>query len=380
MEIKQEIPLSVPNLRGREKEYIVNAIDQEWVSIGGPYIEEFERSLGSYVGAPYAVACQSGTAGLHLSLIARGIGSGHEVIVPALTFIASVNPVRYVGAEPVFMDCDDTLCMDMGKLCRFCREECNFVDGKLYNKQSGRHIAAVIVAHIFGNLADMDALMDIAGQYNLYVIEDAAEALGSLYLSGRYAGRHAGTIGDIGICSFNGNKIVTTGGGGMVISTDEMSIRRIKHLSTQAKSDPIYFFHDEMGYNYRMTNLQAVVGLGQLEQLETFIEHKKGNYFLYKELGLDLLPFREDIRPNYWFYSYLTTRRDELITFLSHNEVQSRPIWHLINRLPFYSQCQNYRIEKAAYYWERIVNIPCSSNLTVQQVRRVAELIKQFDT
>ena len=273
------------------------------------------------------------------------------------------------------MDCDNTLCMDMEKLYRFCQEECNFINGRLINNQSKRCITALIVVHIFGNLANMEALMNIAQKYNLTVIEDATEAIGSKYLSGSYTGRFAGTIGDIGVYSFNGNKIITTGGGGMAVSASEIMASRIKHLSTQAKKDPVYYDHDEIGYNYRMTNIQAAIGLAQLEQLEIFISKKKENYNLYKNLGLNLLPFKEDTRPNYWFYSYLTTKRDQLIAYLFENDVQSRPIWRLINSLPCYRHCQSYKIEKAVNFWEHIVNIPCSSNLTAQQVRRVAELI-----
>ena len=372
------IPLSVPNLRGNEKKYINDAIDQEWVSTGGGFISDFEARTSEYVEVKHAVACQSGTAALHLSLLACGIGAGQEVIVPTLTFIAAVNPVRYVGAEPVFMDCDNYLCMDMDKLATFCENECTFVNGQLINKLSGKHIAAVLVVHVFGNLADMEKLMAIKQKYNLRVIEDATESLGSYYTKGEYAGKFSGTIGDIAAYSYNGNKIITTGGGGMVVSSNKELADRARHLSTQAKTDTLYFVHDEVGYNYRMTNVQAAMGLGQLEQLESFIEHKAMMYDFYQEQGINLLPFRKEVRSNYWFYSYMTPKRDELIKYLAENNVQSRPVWYLLHELKFYENNQSYNIQKAKHYWQHIVNIPCSTNLTKDMAKRVADLILNF--
>lgn len=373
------IPLSVPNLKGKELEYVTEAVRTEWVSTGGPYIKEFESAIADYVHVPAAAACQSGTAGLHLALMAIGIGAGEEVIVPTLTFIAAVNPVRYVGAEPVFMDCDGSLTMDPDKLAAFCREECDYTDGVLTNRTSGRRIRAVVVVHVFGNMADMERIMEVAGQYRLKVVEDATEALGTYYLSGKYAGRYAGTIGDMGVYSFNGNKIITTGGGGMIVSQNRDLVERCRFLSTQAKKDVVYFVHEEIGYNYRMTNLQAALGLGQMEQLEGFIQVKTENYKEYRRLGLDLLPFREGIRSNHWFYSFRSKDRDGLIKYLDSCSIQSRPVWQLIHTLKPYQNAWAYRIETALWYYARIVNIPCSSNLTKGDVARVAEKVVQFE-
>lgn len=372
------IPLSVPNLKGRELEYVTNAVKTEWVSTGGPYIGEFEKAIAGYVHVPGAAACQSGTAGLHLSLITLGIQPDEEVLVPALTFIAAVNPIRYAGAEPVFMDCDDTLTMDPEKLRNFCEQECNFDGETLRNKASGRKVAALIVVHVFGNLADMEEIMKTADKYHLKVIEDATEALGSYWKEGIYSGRYAGTVGDIGVFSFNGNKIITTGGGGMIVSQNPGLTERCRFLSTQAKKDVVYFIHEEIGYNYRMTNLQAALGMAQLEQLEDFIETKKENYDFYQEQGIKLLPFRKGIRSNYWFYSFLSSDRDGLIRHLAQNRIQSRPIWKLIHTLKPYKENQAYRIEKASEYYEKVVNIPCSSNLTKEDVKRVAGQIHSF--
>jgi len=378
-EMDKFIPLSVPNLKGSELEYVASAIKDEWVSTGGAYINQFEKNISQYVSSSGAVACQSGTAGLHLSLLAYDIGADDEVIVPALTFIAAVNPVKYVGADPVFMDCDDSLCMDIKKLEEFCEKECVMQNSKLIDKSSNKHIKAVIIVHVFGNMADMEHLMNIAEKYNLIIIEDATEALGTYYIKGQYNGKFAGTIGHIGVYSFNGNKIITTGGGGMVVSDNIDILAHIKYLSTQAKDDEVYFIHNEIGYNYRMTNLQAALGIAQLEQLENFIKIKRDNYHFYKNNGIKLLPFDENIRANYWFYSYETDKRDELIKYLHENKIQTRPIWNLINNLPPYKNCQAYKIEKAVDYWNRIVNLPCSTNLTLEDAECVCANINKFN-
>ena len=376
---KKRIPLSVPNLKGRELEYVTEAVRTEWVSTAGPYITDFERQIADYVKVPEAAACQSGTAGLHLALRVLGVKPGDEVIVPTLTFIAAVNPVRYLGADPVFMDCDDTLTMDPKKLRAFCETECDFQNGILTDRQSGKRVSAIVVVHIFGNLADMEAVIDIASRYHLKVLEDATEALGSYYLSGRYQGKYAGTVGDLGVYSFNGNKIITTGGGGMIVSQDPELVKRCRFLSTQAKKDIVYFVHEEIGYNYRMTNLQAALGLAQLEQLEGFIRVKQENYDAYQEEKIPLLPFRSDIRSNHWFYSYLAKDRDGLIRFLDEHGVQSRPVWQLIHTLRPYLKNRCFQIEKADWYYERIVNLPCSTSLSREEVTQVAALIRQFE-
>lgn len=367
------IALSVPNLAGREQEYVTDALQQGWVSTGGAYITRFERELADYVRVPAAAACQSGTAGLHLALLCCGVGPGDEVIVPTLTFIAAVNPVRYCGAEPVFMDCDDTLCMDMDKLADFLESQCEMQDGQLVNRSTQRPIKAVLPVHVFGNIANMEKLMDLAAMYHFKVIEDATEALGSYCMSGRYAGQFAGTIGDVGVYSFNGNKIITTGGGGMVVSQNIALVDRARFLSTQAKADTLYFVHHEIGYNYRMTNVQAAIGVAQLEQLEQFIRIKEENYQRYLSHSIALLPFRHDIRPNYWFYSYLSHDRDGLIAYLNEHEIQSRPVWKLIHTQKPYLSCQTYQIEKATDYHKQIVNLPCSSNLTPNEVDLVCQ-------
>lgn len=381
------IPLSVPNLKGNEIKYVTNAVEEEWVSTGGAYIDKFEENTAHYLNVESAVACQSGTSALHLSLIQSGVEVGDEVIVSTLTFIAAVNPIKYCGAHPVFMDCDNILTLDVTKLEEFCENECEFINGVLINKKTSRKIRAIIVVHVFGNIANMSKIMKIAKKYNLKVIEDATEALGSYYSDGEYKGKFAGTIGDFGAYSFNGNKIITTGGGGMIISRKQEDLRKLKYLSTQAKDDTLYYIHDEIGYNYRMTNLQGALGVAQMEKLEEFIEIKKRNYNLYRDLinkieGVKLLEFDDNIRPNYWFYSLIlednNINRDEIIKKLAENKIQTRPIWGLIHEQKPYLNAQNYKIEKAYYYHDKVINIPCSSNLKTEEVIKVVQTIKNI--
>lgn len=373
------IPLSVPNLKGSELEYVTTAVKTEWVSTGGPYIPEFEKSVADFVGVPDAVACQSGTAGLHLAYMEASITRDDMVILPDLTFAASVNPVAYIGAEPVFLDCDDSLCLDPVKLRSFCEEECEIKDGALYHKKRKKRIPVVVPVHIFGNLADMEAIMDIAAEFHLKVVEDACEALGSFWTKGRYAGQHAGTVGDIAVFSFNGNKIITTGGGGMIVAKDETQRKHMRYLSQQSKNDELRFIHNEIGYNYRLTNLQAALGIAQMQQLKDFIAIKKRNYALYLAEGLDLLPFSDNVAPNYWFYSLMTNgKRDMLMEELQKRDIQTRPVWELMHRLMPYKECLSYRIERADFYHSEIVNIPCSTNLSEEDAKHVAKEIRSI--
>ena len=383
------INLSVPNLSMDILDNLKECLESGWVSTGGRFIPEFETKVKNYMKTKFAAGVQSGTAGLHMSLQVLGVQRDEEVFVPTLTFIAAVNPTTYLGASPIFIDCDDSLCMDPIKLEKFCSEECDFKEGVLVNKKTNKKIRALVIVHVFGNMADMEKIMDIAKRYNLKVLEDATEALGTYYTEGRYKGKYAGTIGDIGVLSFNANKIITTGGGGMVVGDNEELVEKVRFLSSQAKKDTLYFIHDEIGYNYRMLNLQAALGTSQIDQLESFIETKIKNYNIYKEElekieGLEILPFVEGIRANHWFYSLKIDKekygigRDELLQKLVDAGIQTRPIWGLIHQQKPYSGCQSYEIEKALYYYDRILNLPCSSNLTEKEVYQVIEKIKEF--
>ncbi len=378
------IPLSVPNFSGNEKEYVNDAVVSEWVSSGGAKVTEFENKLAEYAGVSSAVACASGTAGLHLAMLVAGIGANDEVIVPSLTFIAAVNPVTYVGAHPVFIGCDDTLCIDPDAVQNFCENNCSMKDGVLVNNKTKRVVKAIEVVHVFGEMCDMERLVDIAEKYSLVLIEDATEALGTYYKEGKYKGCMAGSIGDVGVYSFNGNKIITTGSGGMLVSRHDSWVKHAKHLSTQAKTSEVFYTHDEIGYNYRMTNLQAALGLAQLEQLEGFIARKEEMYAGYVQKldgknGLRVLPFKETVRSNKWFFSLyvgdFAMDRDELIDYLQKKRIQTRSIWGLINDQTPYKNNEAYGLEKAVMYHKNIVNLPCSTNLTDSGIQRVCDEI-----
>lgn len=381
------IPLSIPNFEGNEKQYVNDALDQGWVSTGGAYITKLEQELAKFLRTDNVAACQSGTAALHLSLAEAGVNPGDVVLVPPLTFIAAVNPVKYRFATPVFIDCDDSLCMDPVKLRDFCEQECEFTEGTL--RWQGKPVKAVVVVHVFGNLADMEAITDVAEHYGLKVIEDATEALGSRWTAGRFAGKYAGTVGDFGCFSFNGNKIITTGGGGAVTARDPKTVDHLRFLSTQAKTDPHYYIHDEVGYNYRMTNLQAALGVAQMEELPDFIGRKQRNYERYRAAFKDfplatLLPFREGTESNKWFYSLCLDRSridvplKEIILALREKGIESRPIWGLINEQLPYREEEAYRLEKAPYYADRVINIPSSTQITEEEIDYVADEVKRL--
>ena len=379
------IPLSIPNFEGNEKKYVDDALEQGWVSTGGAYITKLEQNLAAYLNTKNVAACQSGTSAIHLALIESGVRPGDVVIVPSVTFIAAVNPVKYQLATPVFMDCDDSLCMDPVKLRSFCEEECEW-DGK-YLKFRGNIVKALVVVHVFGNMADMESIMDVASEYKIKVIEDSTEALGTHYTEGRYKGKYAGTIGDFGAYSFNGNKIITTGGGGAVTAGDSAVVDHMRYLSTQAKDDVHYYIHNEIGYNYRMTNLQAALGVAQMEELPEFIRRKQHNYDFYKD-GFngfeyaELIPFRQGVDSNKWFYSLKIDRNHiyasmkEIITALEKKGIQTRAIWGLINEQKPYKEDVSYKVEMASYYADCILNIPSSTQITEEDMKYVIEEVK----
>ena len=383
--MKKFIPLSIPNFEGNEEKYVLDAVHQGWVSTGGAYIVQFEEKLAEFLGVEKAAACQSGTSALHLALVACNVKPGDLVIVPTVTFIAAVNPVKYQFAEPVFMDCDDSLCMNPEKLRSFCEKECALQEEYLVYKKTGQIVKAVVVVHVFGNLADMEQIMEIAGQYHLKVIEDATEALGSHFTDGKYAGKMAGTIGDYGAYSFNGNKIITTGGGGAITAKNPSDLDYVKYLSTQAKDDALYYVHNEIGYNYRMTNVQAAIGVAQLELLPEFIQRKQKNYDTYqkclKKIGLpQLLKFRQGTESNKWFYSFPIPKEcavevRTLIELLQDEKIQTRPIWGLIHEQKPYQSDIAYEIEKAEEYSRCIINVPCSTSLTEEEMERVVKVL-----
>lgn len=377
------IPLSVPFVSGNEWKYIKECLDTGWVSSVGSYVTRFEEMVANYVGTKYAVATVNGTSALHVSLITCGVQPDDEVIVPTLTFIAPANVIRYCGAYPIFMDCNlDTLCIDVRKVTDFINNECERKrDGYTYNQKTNRRIKAIIPVHIFGHPVDMDLLLEISKRYNISIIEDATESLGS-----EYKGKKTGSLGDVGCFSFNGNKIITTGGGGMVVTNNKDLAYKIRHLSSQAKKDPFEYDHDEIGYNYRLSNLQAAMGVAQMERLDEFVAIKRKNALLYRELlsELDEVEFVWEklwAKSNFWFYTVKVSEEHKkpLMEYLISKDIQVRPIWKLIHALPMYREFQTYLIDNAVEAYNRCINLPCSIDLKDEDIEYVvSNIVKYF--
>jgi perosamine synthetase len=377
------IPLSVPHLKGNEQKYVAECLESNWISSAGEFVNRFEQEMAAFVGSSFAVACTSGSSALHISLLLAGVRPDDEVLVPTVTFIAPVNAIRYVGASPVFMDCDDTLNMDAEKVAHFLNEECERRDDNLYNKVSGRRIRAILPVHIFGHPVTIAPLMDLASRFQLELIEDASESLGSAYTRGPFEGKKTGSIGSIGCFSFNGNKIISTGGGGMIVCDDEKLAERARYLTTQAKDDSFEFVHNEIGYNYRLTNVHAAIGVAQLEQVSDFIAIKRNNFNKYREAlndcnGLRFILEPEGTSSNYWYYSLLVNNGHSvaLCHKLNDEGIQARPLWRLNHLQKPYLLDQQYRLEKSIDYSTRVVNIPCSVGISDQEIQKTVDVIR----
>lgn len=381
--VERTIPLSVPVLRGNEWKYLKECLDTGWVSSVGPFVDRFERDLATYVGAAHAVAVVNGTAGLHMALRVVGIEPEDEVMVSTLTFIAPVNAIRYCQAHPVFVDAHPaTWQMDVEKAARFLAQECEVRHGACYNRRSGRRVSAILPVHILGLACEMDRILELARTYHLKVVEDAAEGMGV-----RFRGRHVGTFGDVGVLSFNGNKIITSGGGGMVVTHSPDSAASVRYLTTQAKDDEREYIHNEVGYNYRLTNLQAAVGVAQLEQLEGFIAKKRAIARAYEQAfsGLDgvvLMPTPAHTEPTYWLYTILVRdrrQRDALLARLAEEGIEARPLWQPIHTQRPYHGCQAAGpITVATELYERAVSLPSSVGLSETDVQHCAGRVRRL--
>jgi aminotransferase in exopolysaccharide biosynthesis len=375
------IPLSIPQIAGNEWTYVKECLDTGWVSSAGKFVGLFEERMIAYNGSAHAIACMNGTAALHISQVLLGVGPGDLVLAPNITFVATLNAIAYTGAEAVLLDVDSANWqLDLNILERFLAEECEQDDeGHLVHCGDGKRIKAIMPVHVLGNICDMDRLLALCGKYGLPIIEDSTEALGSTY-----KGRHAGTFGAFGTSSFNGNKIMTTGGGGMVFTQQSDLAARARHLTTTAKTDPLDYFHDETGYNYRLVNVLAAMGVAQLEQLAGFLAAKKKMDAFYREqlAGVGDIRFQEitpGVTPNCWLFTFRTQRMRELLTYLNANGVQSRPFWTPMNQLPMYSGWRYYHQEdnSSALHAEAI-SIPSSSGITMDQLVEVVGKIKAF--
>lgn len=358
------IPLHAPVFLGQERDYVVETIESTFVSSVGAFVDRFERDMAAYTGSPRAVATVNGTAALHVALMLAGVKTGDLVVTQALTFVATCNAIAYCGAEPVFVDVDrHTLGMSPGALETWLEDNVQKgTDGLCRHKATGQIVRACLPMHTFGHPAELDGLVDVCNRWGLVLVEDAAESLGSLY-----KGRHTGCFGRLGTLSFNGNKIITTGGGGMILANEELGTQA-KHLTTTAKKPhPYEYVHDELGYNYRLPNLNAALGCAQLEQLERFIASKRELASNYAQLleGSDLQFVKEPegCRSNYWLNAVIcdsTAQRDELLKATNDNGVMTRPIWKLMNHLPLYARCLQGDLTHSEWLSARIVNLPSS--------------------
>ena len=362
------VPLSVPKFIGNEKKYLEECIDTTYVSSVGKFVDRFEEEIARYTGCKRAVVCVSGTNALHMSLMLADVKRDDEVLTQALTFVATCNALSYIGAHPVFLDVDkDTMGLSPRAVHEWLTNNSEQKKGECYNKRTGRRIKACVPMHTFGHPVHLDELGDILKEYHIELVEDAAESIGSLY-----KGKHTGTFGKVGALSFNGNKTITTGGGGMMLFNDEELGAYAKHLTTQAKVPHRWEFrHDHIGYNYRMPNINAALGCAQLENIELFVNNKRETAKTYEEFfrnvpDLDFFVEPENTRSNYWLNALIMKDKDAQSKFLQEtndNGVMTRPIWELMNRLPMFEKCQHDSLDNTIWLADRVVNIPSSVRL-----------------
>ena len=378
------IPLSVPNINGNEWKYVKHCLDTGWISSAGEYVNKFEEAIQNYTGVKYAIACMNGTAGLQVSLNLAGVSSNDIVIAPNLTFVATLNAISYSGAEITLIDvCENSWQIDVDLLQNWLENNTvtKFINDKPITREtnSGKKIGAIMPVYVLGGFIDIDKLVEISSTYGIPLIEDSTEALGSFK-----KGKHAGTFGLTGVLSFNGNKIISTGGGGMILTNDKDIANRAKHITTTAKTDPLDYFHDELGYNYRLVNVLAAIGVAQMESFESILKRKKEIDALYKsELhGVGDIKFQENdpnSDPNCWLFTFRTKKMRELLNHLNSNEIQSRPFWTPMNNLPMYKNLKYIRENDISNkIFKECISIPSSSNLTIEDQHKVISGIKNF--
>ncbi len=376
------IPLCVPEIRGNEWVYIKECLDSNFVSSVGPFVDRFENELASWVGSKFAVATSTGTAALHIALLVAGVQPNDEVLVSTLTFIAPVNAIRYVGAWPVFIDAEpDYWQMDAQKAMEFLERDCDWQNGDLRNRHTGRRVKAILPVHILGHPVNMDPIMDLARKFELKVIEDATESLGALYKD-----QAVGHIGDIACFSFNGNKLITTGGGGMIVTDNEAWASKAKYLTTQAKDDAFEFVHNEVGFNYRLTNIQAAMGCAQLEQLEEYIAIKRRIAADYARAlahldGLTVMPQAEWASSVFWLYTILVDQQKygldsrALMKKLAEKNIQARPLWQPVHLSSAHRGAFSVDCSTAERLNRDAVSLPCSVGLSAREFESVLGML-----
>lgn len=362
------VPLAVPKFIGNEKKYLNECIDTTFVSSVGKFVDRFEEEMAHYTGAKRAVVCVSGTNALHMALMLVGVERDDEVLTQALTFIATCNALSYIGAHPVFLDVDlTTMGLSPVAVKDWLAKNAEIRNGQCYNKRTGRRVKACVPMHTFGHPVRIEELVAVCDEWHIELVEDAAESIGSTY-----KGKHTGTFGKVGAISFNGNKTITTGGGGMLLFNDEELGAYAKHLTTQAKIPHRWEFrHDHIGYNYRMPNINAALGCAQLEHIEEYVEDKRATAAAYRDYfsrmdGIEFFVEPENTRSNYWLNAVLLPNREEQQAFLQYtndNGIMTRPIWELMNRLPMFENCETDHLTNTQMFADRVVNIPSSVRL-----------------
>ncbi len=379
---KNYIPLHEPKFNGNEVKYLKECIRSSWVSTNGLFIKKFEKHIEKYTKSKYAIFCINGTHALQISLLVAGVKSGDEVIVPTITFIAPINAISYNHAKPIFMDCDEYYNIDEEKTIEFINKETIYKNGFTINKKTKKIIRAIIVVHTFGNAVNLNQLVPLCKKRNIKIIEDASEALGTHYIKNE---KYAGTVGDFGVISFNGNKIITSGAGGMILVKNKKNYDRIKYLIYQAKNDALNFIHNEIGYNFAQTNLNAALGLAQLENIEKIISAKEKIHDTYKKNlnltpNLKLVNVPEYSKNNYWLNILKVNRKykKKLLHFLNKERILARPVWQLNHLQVKYKNCQTYNIQKAVYLHKTSICLPSSYHLRKEDLFRVIKTLTNF--
>lgn len=376
------IPLIVPEIGGNEWNYVKECLDTNWISSVGSYVDRFEKLMAEQVGAKYAIATVNGTAALHIALLLAGVQADDEVLLPSLTFIAPANAIRYVGAWPIFIDAEPRyLQINPAGVVEFLEKDCRWDGHLLRNRRTGRRVKAILPVHILGHPVDLDPILAVAAKYSLPVIEDATEGLGA-----RYRGKSIGALGNVGCFSFNGNKIITTGGGGMLVTNDAEWAARARYLTTQAKDDPIEYVHNAVGYNYRLTNLLAAMGCAQMEQLDAFVEAKRRIARRYLDSLASLpgvrLPEEADwASSTFWMFTMQIDEREsgigsrDLLSQLAARKIQTRPLWQPIHRSPAHDNSGSPSCSNSEVLHSQAISLPCSVGLTCAAQDYVIETV-----
>lgn len=378
------IPLSVPHLNGNEWKYVKDCLDTGWISSAGSYVNQFEQMVADFVGAKYGVACMNGTVGLHISQLLAGVTADDYVIAPNITFIATLNAIKYTGATPILIDVNSSNWqMDLDLLENYLATNTFLKETESgvfsFHTTTQKRLKAIMPVHVLGNMGDIEQLQKIAEKYHLDIIEDSTEALGSYYKK-----KHAGTFGKFGVFSFNGNKIISTGGGGVIVTDDEELAKKAKHLTTQAKASQMEYIHDEIGYNYRLVNILAAIGVAQMEEFPNLLKskHKMDEFYRNELNGVGDIEFQQvskNVSANCWLFTFKTSQMRSLLEYLNANGVQSRPFWMPMNQLQMFKE-EIYVTDNdfSSEIYENCISIPSSAGITQEQMQEVVTKIKEF--